>query len=105
MPFPKIRRTLCRYRESNLPKNAKNVAEVLAAYDRADMSKYRLTSSNQEFYKVAYECNEFEYVIFASDNVITQIKQRIPVEMRNFAMDATFQICPYGVFKLEMAKF
>lgn len=99
MTFKNCRRTLYRYRARNLPTNVQNVAEVLAAYERPEMSKFALTNSKQPFFKKAYACGEFEYCIFASDFVIAQIKERIPEDIRNILMDATFQICPYGVFK------
>lgn len=51
------------------------------------------------FYKTTHECKSFAYALFASDNIINGIKLRIPKEHRNFLLDATFKICPYGIFK------
>lgn len=50
------------------------------------------------FFKTAYECKSFPYVISSSDNIIKGIKTNIPVERRKFLMDATFTVCPLGPY-------
>lgn len=50
------------------------------------------------FYETAFECKDFAYCIFASDNIIDGIQKHIPIEKRKYLMDATFKICPFGVF-------
>lgn len=94
-----MRRSLYRYRTRNLPTNVKNVKEILAAFERTDvMEKYGVTVAGLPFFKTAFACEEFEYCIFASDAVISGIRDRIPPNVRNYLMDATFKICPFGTF-------
>lgn len=77
----------------------KNVDDILAAYSNQDiMSRFGITGNGQRFYKTAFACDQFEYCIFASDDVIGNIRDRIPSDRRNYLMDATFKICPYGTF-------
>lgn len=54
--------------------------------------------SSKPFFKYAHESKDFSYCIFASDNIIDGIKERIPIERRRYLLDATFKICPYGKF-------
>lgn len=70
------------------------------------MANYGMTLQNEtdpdalrpeEFYKTAYKCKGFSYVVFASQNIVNSI-QRIAVPKRNFLMDATFKECPFGMY-------
>lgn len=50
-----------------------------------------------DFYKRAYKCKGFSYVVFASQNIVNSIKQ-LPQNKQKFLMDATFKVCPYGIY-------
>lgn len=51
------------------------------------------------FYKQTYECKEFSYCIFASDNIINGIISNIPIDRRHYLMDATFKVVPFSPFR------
>lgn len=76
------------------------MSEILAAFENEGiMNKFGVTGKGQRFFKTAFTCDQFEYCIFASDDVIANIQDRIPLDRRHYLMDATFKICPYGTFK------
>lgn len=98
--YDSVRSSLNRFRIRHLPKNASNVAEINAAFGRDDvMAKFGITSRKKPFFRTAYACALFEYCIFASDDIVKRILADIPKDRRNYLMDATFKICPHGVFK------
>lgn len=86
----------------NIPKPPNNVNDVIEAYKNdAVVEHYSRTkheSNEYEFYKGAYECDDFSYCYFFSDHVADNIRKDIPEENREFLMDATFKICPIGKF-------
>lgn len=90
--FPAVKRSLYRAMTKVLPKNAPDVESILLALEDADfMQKYGTTVSGKRFF-------EFSYCVFASDEIIEEYEAAIPVERRQFLMDATFKICPFGQF-------
>lgn len=90
-----------------LPPSPKTCEEIIEVYKNESVIKsFGMTLQDEKdqdalpstmFFKHAYECKSFSYVIFASDNIINRIKQ-IPIERRRFMMDATFKVCPFGVY-------
>lgn len=99
LQYNEVKRSLFRHRTRALPPNAKNVATISTAYsDDNTMKKFGETESGKRFFKTAFACEQFEYCIFSSDDVVAMINDRIPVDSRNYLMDATFKICPYGTF-------
>lgn len=61
-------------------------------------SKTKHLNASKEFYKGTYECDDFAYSYFASDHIMDNIRANIPEEKREFLMDATFKVCPFGEF-------
>lgn len=57
------------------------------------------------FFKRAFECPEYAYCIFASDDVIKAILENTDVQTRKIYADGTFKICPIGRFKQVLILF
>lgn len=93
-------RSMYRARQVNLPKNAIDAESVHTAFLNEDIfKKYGKTADGKSFFKSAVNIDgQFAYVIFMSDDICRLISDAIPVQQRKYLMDATFQICPYGVF-------
>lgn len=53
----------------------------------------------RQFYKGTLIKPNFECTFFASDSIIDIIKSNIPRGKRNYFLDATFKIVPFGSFK------
>lgn len=91
-----------------MPTSPKSSDEINKAYESENvMKQYGMTLQNgtnvdglssKSFFKHAYSSKDFQYCVFASDNIIDGIKKNIQVERRNFLLDATFKVCPYGAF-------
>lgn len=98
--YPAVKRSLLRSRTATIPRNIYDVDAILAAYDVPEnMQNYGMTSSGNRYFKYAHKAATFSYCIFASDDIIRQIDERIPsVNDRHYLMDATFKIVPLGVF-------
>lgn len=81
--------------------------EIIEAYQNEHvMANYGKTLQNQtdedalpstKFFKKAYQCKRFSYVVFASQNIIDSM-ERIEPKKRKFLLDATFKVCPYGIY-------
>lgn len=90
-----------------LPKSPSTWADIIEVFKHPNvMESYGMTLKNGEdenslpptaFYKTAYECKAFSYVVFSFDNIVNAI-ERIPKNRRKFFMDATFKVCPYGIY-------
>lgn len=104
----KCKRNLQKIASSQLPTSPTTSDEINKAFESENILKqFGMTLQNEEnvdeltsnrFFKYAHSSKDFEYCVFASDNIIEGIKKNIPVERRKFLLDATFKVCPYGKF-------
>lgn len=104
----KIGRNLKKISNGTLPKSPLTCEDIIDAYKKQSvMFNYGMSLQNEtdadalpstQFYKTAYKCKGFSYVVFASQNVVNSI-EKIHVNKRKFLMDATFKVCPYGIYK------
>lgn len=104
----KCRRNLQKIASAQLPKNPTSSDDVTKAFamERV-MEHYGTTLQNgndadkltsKPFFQYAHHSKAFDYCIFASLNIINGIKEKIPVERRQYLMDATFKVCPFGSY-------
>lgn len=103
----KIKRNLQKIASGQLPTTPQSSDDINKAFQSENALKnYGMTLQNETngdglsstpFFKKAYASKQFQYCVFASDNIIKAIK-KIPIERRQFLLDATFKVCPYGVF-------
>lgn len=103
----KCKRNLQKIASSQLPTSPKTSEEINLAFQSENvMQHYGMTLHNESyadgltstpFFKYAHSSKDSQYCVFASDNIINGIK-KIPVHRRRLLMDATFKVCPYGVF-------
>lgn len=95
-------RHLLRIRRSTMPHPPTKASEVAQAFKNVlvtnSYSRTKHIDNEYYFYKTSFECEQFGYILFASDHVIDNIKTHIAEENREFLMDATFKICPFGTF-------
>lgn len=67
---------------------------------------YRKNAKNEtQFFKYAFECNEYSFCVFASDDVINSILSNFDVSIRKIYADVTFKICPIGIFTQALIVF
>lgn len=106
LQYHNVQRTIYRSRLINLPKNVVDADGVHKAYLDDDVfAKYGKTAVGRSFFKSAEKIEssnghgEFSYIIFMSDDICDMIRSAIPVNQRKYLLDATFKICPYGIFK------
>lgn len=97
-------RNLLQIRRHALPKSPTTSAEITAVYeDKFVQDNYGLTLRNEgkrtNFFKHAFECADFSYCIFASDDVIDAALSNVDVGDRKIYMDGTFRVCPMGKFQ------
>lgn len=92
-------RMVSRSRSANLPSSVLDAAQINESFAKPEpLAMYGTTQSGHRFFRTAYSCPDFSYCVFASPNVIRWIELRIPANNRRYLMDATFKICPFGVF-------
>lgn len=109
--FKSIESVCNRARRDALPKSAKTVQEVIDAFNKEYVyATYGMTHrSNDEektpFFKGAYECAEYSFCVFASDDIVKAIEQNVDVSQRKLYCDGTFKICPMGEFKQVVIVF
>lgn len=93
------RRVLQLRRTESMP-TALSAAEMKEAYENEDiMREFGMTSHQhpRQFYKIAYECDDFSYCVFASDSIVDEVK-KMNVAERHYLIDGTFKVVPFGAF-------
>lgn len=98
-----MKRNLLQIRRKALPKSPNNAPEIIAAYkEKFVKDNYGLTirpdGKGTMFYKHAFECSDFSYCVFGSDEVI-EAALKVEPENRKIYMDGTFRVCPMGIFE------
>lgn len=99
-------------RRAALPKGAKTVQEIIDAFEKDFIREtygftYRpnINDTKSAFFKHAYECAEFAFCVFSSDDIVKAIEQNVEVSQRRLYSDATFKIVPVGIFKQLLIVF
>lgn len=102
------KRNLQKIASCQLPTSPKTSEEIIKAFELQNvMDTYGTTLQNDEnadglsaerFFKYAHSSKDFQYCVFASQNIIDGIKKNIPLRRRKYLIDATFKVCPYGAF-------
>ncbi|XP_044317503.1 uncharacterized protein LOC123038074 isoform X1 [Drosophila rhopaloa] len=69
--------------------------------DENVMNLFGMTKGNSPkcFFKKVHVSSSFAYCIFSSDKIIGLIENNIEEKNRNYLIDATFKVCPFGDFK------
>lgn len=105
--YQKLKRNLQKIKCKTWPRTPSTTDEINRLYSDPDfMSQFGMTKHDNptQFFKTAYTSSDidlkdqFSYVVFASDKVIEYMETYIQVQNREFLMDSTFKVCPYGPF-------
>lgn len=99
--YSSMERNLQYIKNKTLPASPNTVEGVRLLFAKEDIMRdfgYTKHADSKPFLKKIFEGSAFSYCVFASDNVIAGL-DKIEVSRRNFLMDATFKVCPYGDFK------
>lgn len=102
LDFAKLERTLNVIRNKVSPKNPKTCDEIGKAFtDNHIMENIGCSQhkDKQVFFDGVIETESFSYCVFSSKYTMELIRQRIETNRLNYMMDATFKICPLGIFK------
>jgi hypothetical protein len=100
--FTSMERNLRRCKTNIFPASPLNGASVVEAFQKENVNKFFGLSRHDvptQFYKGTQITASFENTFYASDTIIEIIKTNIPTGKRNYLMDATFKIVPFGTFK------
>lgn len=99
------KRTLYKLSNQTLPPAPKTANDITNAYlDEFVRTNYGMTYRDDKtkstmFFKTAYQCEDYSYCIFSSDDVSHNIHLYVPTNNRKYYIDGTFQIVPMGDFK------
>lgn len=97
-------RNLYKIRNSVFPKSPLNAVEVNDRFkNEQTLKEYGFTtrdndSEKTKFFRHAHQSDEYEYCIFASQEVIDNILENIEPGNRTYYIDGTFKITPLGCF-------
>lgn len=101
--YDRVQRGLHKLKTKALPPSPTTCKDVQNVFENPDvMALYGTTigqTARTPFFKHAYASDAFSYCVFSSDNIIDQIKAEIEPQKREYLMDSTFKICPFGEFK------
>lgn len=96
--FYKMQRNLRRIRNVAMPKAPTTPQQIIEDFAKANiMQEFGMTQNGTDFYRTTQIEQQFSYCIFASKNIIDEI-EKIPEGRRNFYMDGTFKVVPFGDF-------
>lgn len=99
--FHSVSRGLNLLRNKTLPDNPQNCEAIQSAFAKEDIMTTigsSIQDENIPFYDGSYECDDFGYCVFSSKGIIGLIGTHIDQNEREFLLDATFKICPFGNF-------
>lgn len=109
--FKSVENIMSKARRKGLPSNVTTSKEILDAFEIPyvkEMYGSTLRSNEAEkstFFKHAYECADFSFCVFSSDDIVKYIEANVPVSERKIFSDATFKVCPFGQFKQLLIVF
>lgn len=98
--YRKVERQLHRIKDVNYPKAPKRGQQIKNAFENDQIMTehgYNL-SGNARLYIDTIISEKYTFCLFASINTINLIQTNIRPNRRNYLMDATFKIVPYGKF-------
>lgn len=94
-----------------LPKSPSTVTEIEEAFKIDFIRRYygmtrrHNVEHKSDFFKHAFECDDFAFCVFASDDIIKAIEENEPIETRKLYADGTFKITPIGIFSQVLIVF
>lgn len=95
-------RCLQAIRNLGVPKAPKTVKEIRDAMNRPEVfetyGKTHYIDGNEVFLDHLYEGKDFSYCIFSSKKIIQEIEKTVDVKDREYFIDGTFQVVPFGCF-------
>jgi hypothetical protein len=102
LEFTKMERNLRRCKLQSFPSSPLNAASVTESFQLGNVNRIFGQSRHdvpRQFYKGSLVKPSFECTFFASESIIEIIKTSIPKGKRQYFLDATFKIVPFGSFK------
>lgn len=106
-----IKRTMYKKRSQLLPKSPTNATEIQKAFeDDYVKAQVGLTIRKNKdgkddiekqtmFFKTAQDRTDFSFCLFSSGDIVKSILESTVPSDHKFFTDATFEICPNGIFK------
>lgn len=95
-------RCLQKARNMGVPKAPQNVQEIREAINRTDIFDTYCKTNHMDrreiFLDHLYEGKDFSFCIFSSKKIIQEIEKNIDVKDREYFIDGTFKVVPYGCF-------
>lgn len=95
-------RCLQKIRNLGVPKAPKTVKEISDAIKRPEIfdtyCKTHYIDGNEVFLDHLYEGKDFSFAIFSSKKIIQEIEANIDVNDREYFIDGTFRVVPFGCF-------
>lgn len=102
--FARVKRGLQYLTSKVFVSSPKTVSEINEAFkNEALLKNFGLTRheglEKTPFFRVCYEEDNFAYCLFASEKIVSLIRENIPSANRKILVDATFSVVPIGCFK------
>lgn len=102
--FYKMERHLFRLRRGAMPASPRNATDISESFANEDiMKEYGMTKTignveSTPFYRTCFTSPSFSYCVFASQRIIDVIQSHLPPNQRDYYLDGTFKVVPFGEF-------
>lgn len=99
-----MERHLYRLRRGAMPASPRNATDISNSFAMEDvMKEYGMTKTIGEeestpFYRTCFNSPSFSYCVFASQRIIDSIQSHLPPNQRDYYLDGTFKVVPFGEF-------
>lgn len=107
LKFEKVKRTLERSKNQTYPKIPSNIQQLKTDFKKPEiLNKYGFTlDGDSKFYIDTVIAPNYEFTIFASQFIMSFIKNNVTPGSRHYLMDGTFDSLPNGFYQLLIIAF
>lgn len=102
LDYDKIKRQLLRIKNQANQTVPKTIQEIQTAFEQKDVQAIfgsTLDGKNKLYFSTLIE-DDFSFIVFASEKVMSLIKKFIPIENRRYLIDGTFKVVPRIFYQL-----
>lgn len=112
IPFKTVQSSMVKARRAALPKDPQSIQQINDLFktemvrDKYGRAERADSTNHVAFFRGAYEVDDGAYCVFASEDIIKDIKSNTEdIERKTLYADGTFKICPRGNFKQVLILF
>lgn len=96
-----MERTLRRLKNKSYPKRPLTAGEIIELFKKDKITEeygFNLSHTERFYIDTIDVPGEYSFSLFASKEAMKLVEEHVAPDERNYLMDATFKICPFGCY-------